>query len=223
MTDLAMTNKGPGNEALISRLAGEVAPVARHGLARRLAAGLGPGLLTSVLLVLLVLGPRADLGAAVLHASFWIKLAYCASLALLGSLAVARLARPDALSLGWLAWLALPVLLLAGLGGLQLADAAPGQRPLLWLGSSWRVCPLLVLALALPVLGGLLLGLRWLAPTRLVATGAAAGLASGGWAAVLYGFHCPEVSAPFVLLWYSLGMALACGLGAALGPGLLRW
>jgi hypothetical protein len=30
-------------------------------------------------------------------------------------------------------------------------------------------------------------------------------------------------SPAFVAVWYSLGIALAGGLGAALGPGLLRW
>ena len=32
-----------------------------------------------------------------------------------------------------------------------------------------------------------------------------------------------EVSAIFVLTWYSLGILLAAGIGALLGPRLLRW
>ena len=71
--------------------------------------------------------------------------------------------------------------------------------------------------------GGLLLALRWLAPTRLRAAGAAAGLAAGAWAACLYCLHCPETAAPFILVWYSAGITLATGLGALLGPRLLRW
>ena len=34
---------------------------------------------------------------------------------------------------------------------------------------------------------------------------------------------CPEASAIFVLTWYTLGIGLAAGLGALLGPRLLRW
>jgi hypothetical protein len=80
-----------------------------------------------------------------------------------------------------------------------------------------------VLLLSLPILGGLLWALRRLAPTRLALAGGTAGLAAGAWAACLYCLHCPETSAVFVLTWYSLGIALATGLGALLGPRLLRW
>ena len=211
------------NEALIAMLSAQVAPVPRRGFARRLAAGLGLGLAGCLLLVVLVLGLRTDLGWAAAHQPFWIKLGYCASIALLATLAAARLARPDAGALGWLVWLAVPVCALAAVAMFQLARAAPDQARALWLGESWQVCSALVFLLSLPVFGGLLLGLRWLAPTRLRAAGAAAGLASGGWAATLYCLHCPEAAAPFVLAWYSLGILLAAGLGAVLGPRLLRW
>ncbi|PTS89589.1 DUF1109 domain-containing protein, partial [Sphingomonas sp. HMWF008] len=58
---------------------------------------------------------------------------------------------------------------------------------------------------------------------RLRLAGAMAGLAAGGIAATLYGFHCPETAAPFVLTWYSLGIAAAMAIGAAIGPRALRW
>ena len=93
----------------------------------------------------------------------------------------------------------------------------------MWLGHSWMVCPWLVLALAMPIFVGLLWSFRRLAPTRLRAAGAAAGLAAGAFAATVYCLHCPEVSAIFVLTWYSLGILLAASVGALLGPRLLRW
>jgi hypothetical protein len=93
----------------------------------------------------------------------------------------------------------------------------------MWLGKSWIFCPWLVLLLAAPIFVGLLWSFRRLAPTRLRAAGAVAGLAAGAWAATVYCLHCPEVSALFVLTWYSLGIALAAGAGALLGPRLLRW
>ena len=93
----------------------------------------------------------------------------------------------------------------------------------MWLGQTWKECPLLVLTLSAPIFAGLLWSFRRLAPTRLRAAGAAAGFAAGAWAATLYGLHCPEVSALFVLTWYSLGIALAAAVGALVGPRLLRW
>ena len=59
--------------------------------------------------------------------------------------------------------------------------------------------------------------------TRLRAAGGAAGLAAGAWAATIYCLHCPETSAIFVLTWYSVGIMLAAGAGAVLGPRLMRW
>jgi hypothetical protein len=93
----------------------------------------------------------------------------------------------------------------------------------MWLGASWKVCPWLVLTLAMPIFIGLLWSFRRMAPTRLREAGAVAGLAAGAWAATIYCLHCPEVSAIFVLTWYSLGILLAAGIGALLGPKLMRW
>ena len=211
------------NEALIEMLSAEVQPIPPRAFAQRVAAGLGLGLMACLLLVVLALGIRGDLGWAVMHHTFWVKLGYCISIALLATLAAARLARPDADAVVWLVWLAVPVCALAALGAIELAHAPPDQTRALWLGASWKICSALVFMLSLPVFGGLLMALRWLAPTRLRAAGGVAGLAAGGWAASLYCLHCPETAAPFVLVWYSAGILLATGLGALTGPRLLRW
>jgi hypothetical protein len=65
----------------------------------------------------------------------------------------------------------------------------------------------------------LLWSFRRLAPTHFRAAGAAAGLSAGGWAATIYCLHCPEVSAIFVLTWYTLGIALAASVGALMVQG----
>jgi hypothetical protein len=62
-----------------------------------------------------------------------------------------------------------------------------------------------------------------MAPTRLRLAGAAAGLLAGGVAATVYGLHCQEMTAAFVVTWYSLGVAASVAVGALLGPRLLRW
>ena len=38
-----------------------------------------------------------------------------------------------------------------------------------------------------------------------------------------YASHCPELSPMFVLVWYTLGVLIPAGVGAVLGPWLLRW
>lgn len=210
-------------EQLIRTLSRDVPRVPRHALARRIAIGLVMGGLATMVLVTLLLGVRPDLQVAMQGFAFWVKWTYTASLGIGAAYGVARLARPGPASLRALWWLALPVLALAGVGAVEIAMASPGTVTSMWLGETWKVCPLLVLLLALPLFLGMLWSFRRLAPTRLRAAGAVAGLAAGAWAATLYCLHCPEVSALFVLTWYSLGIALAAGIGALLGPRLLRW
>ena len=91
------------------------------------------------------------------------------------------------------------------------------------MGFSAAAAPWRILVAALPPLVGLAWAVRGLAPTRLVFGGAMVGLAAGGFGAASYAMHCQEATAPFLLVWYSLGI-IACGfLGAALGPRVLRW
>jgi len=95
--------------------------------------------------------------------------------------------------------------------------------PKLVLGHSSRVCAYLVTVTALPTLAAIFWALRQLAPTRLALAGAGAGLFAGAVGAFVYSFHCTEGAAPFIAIWYTLGIAVVTALGAALGPRLLRW
>ncbi len=113
--------------------------------------------------------------------------------------------------------------MVAVLAAAELTRAPPRERLDVWLGSSWKICPFLVLGLSAPIFLALLKGLARLAPTRLRAAGALAGITAGASAALVYCLHCPESTASFVLTWYSAGIALAGLIGAMLGPRLLRW
>lgn len=210
-------------DQLIGQLTRDVSPVRAHAVGNRLAIGIALGSLVSLAVVVTTLGARPDLGAAVETPAFWMKWSYTLSLSAIAAVATSRLARPDPGSLRWLWLIALPVALLAMIGVLELAHAPPARWLAMWLGNSWLRCPWLVLALAVPIFIGLLWSFRQLAPTRLRAAGAAAGLAAGAFAATVYCLHCPEVSAIFVLTWYSIGILLASSFGALLGPRLLRW
>jgi hypothetical protein len=210
-------------EQLIDALSRDVPPVPRRAHVRRIGVGIAAGAVVTLMLVAALLGIRPDLHTAMHGFSFWMKWTYTISLGTGAVLVVAKLSRPTATSLRSFWFLAIPVLLLAGIGIGELVSTPSREWLTMWLGHSWMICPWLVLALASPIFVGLLWSFRRLAPTRLRAAGAAAGVAAGAWAATIYCLHCPEVSAIFVLTWYSLGIVLTAAFGAFLGPRVLRW
>lgn len=210
-------------EELIAELARDTRPVRRGAVGRRIAIGLVLGALASIVMVTIWMGIRPDLGTAMRGPSFWMKWGYTLSLALAALALTAQLARPDSDRLHGLWLTAIPIALLAAIGLFELARTPPADWLAMWLGHSWTSCPWRVVSLAVPIFVGLLWSFRQLAPTRLRAAGAAAGLTAGAFSATVYCLHCPEVSAIFVLTWYSLGIFLAALFGALLGPRLLRW
>lgn len=210
-------------EDLIADLARDTRAVPRGAVGRRIAIGLVLGALASALLMTIWMGVRPDLGQAMRGFSFWMKWGYTLSLSIAALAVTAQLARPDSDRLRGLWFTAIPIAMLATIGLVELARTPPADWLAMWLGHSWTSCPWRVVSLAVPIFVGLLWSFRQLAPTRLRAAGAAAGLAAGAFAATVYCLHCPEVSAIFVLTWYSLGILVATALGALLGPRLLHW
>lgn len=209
-------------DELIATLSAELEPVKTGAVTRILLAASLLGLAGSVLVMLLALGLRPDLAAALSSFGLWLKLAYSFAIAAFGFGLVERAGRPGAPFTWASRLLALPVLVIGTVAAAQLL--APGaDRPDLVMGHSARVCPFLVVMVSLPMLIASFWALRRLAPTRLTLAGALAGLFAGGAGAFVYAFHCPESAAPFVALWYSAGILLTAGLGALLGPRLLRW
>lgn len=211
---------------LIQSLATRTRPVPRHAVERRVLIGLGAGAILTLMLMVEMLGIRPDLMPAMHDFAFWMKWTYTAWIAVVAVIAVAQVARPDTLR-GAERWLLpallLPVVVVAILAAREMAmNPMPHWMPM-WMGHSWKRCPANVLILSLPVFGGLLWAFRTLAPTQLRAAGAAAGLAAGATGATIYGLHCQEVTAMFLLTWYSLGIAAVTLLGALVGPRLMRW
>ena len=192
---------------LIAQLSSSLEPVKSGAVAR---------------LLLVMIGPRHDLASAMSHPGMWTKLAYTFAIAGFGLWLVERAGRPGASMIRPALFLALPLLAIALLAGLQMS--APGaDMPGLVMGRSSRVCAALVTLTALPTLAATFWALRKLAPTRLTLAGAGAGLFAGAVGAFVYCFHCTEEAAPFIAVWYSLGIAVVAGLGALLGRTLLRW
>lgn len=210
-------------DRLVALLSAGAAPVPAHAVGRRFAVALGCGLPAAALLMAATLGVRADLAQAAGGVMFWMKLAFTGCLALVGFIAAERLARPG-MRLGRLwAALAAPVLLLWLVAAVVLVQAAPAERPALILGSTWNTCPFNIALLSLPLFAATLWAMKGLAPTRLALAGAGAGLLAGALGALVYALHCPESAAPFLGVWYLLGIAMPTLAGALLGPRVLHW
>jgi hypothetical protein len=119
--------------------------------------------------------------------------------------------------------LAAPVLTMWVLAAVALPATAPQDRADLVLGQTAGVCPFLIALVSIPVFAAMMWTMRGLAPTRLRLAGAAGGLAAGAIGALVYSLHCPELAAPFLAIWYVLGMLIPAAVGAWLGPRMLRW
>jgi hypothetical protein len=205
---------------LIRTLAADAGPTARRAFAPRLliAAALG------AVFWLAILVSQFGMPAKSAYAGwFWMKAAYSLLMATAGLMATVQLARPGG-RIGAALWLGAATLAwLLMMAGHETMGAAPGQMAHLWLGDTWRICPVRILIIAAPVFAGALWMLRGAAPTRLALTGAAAGFFAGAVGAEVYGLYCQETAAAFVVVWYSLGIAVCAALGALAGRYLLRW
>lgn len=210
-------------DELIAALAARAEPVdPRAPRQRLLLAAVGGAALAAPLMIGL-LGLNPQLAQAAQWPMFWVKLAFAGAVAAAALAVALRLATPGVAARRAAGALAMPFAAIWLLAAAALLASAPGEREALVLGSTWRVCPLNITMLSLPALALALWALRGLAPTRLRLAGAAAGLLAGGVGAAIYTLHCPEMAAPFIGIWYVLGMAVPALIGAALGSRVLRW
>lgn len=182
-----------------------------------------PAGLVVLVAVGLWLGFRSDLLAAMQGPVFWAKAAYTMAMAVAGFWLLDRLGRPGASPRAPLILLAAILAGVLGLALYELAVMPTTDRMAAVMGDSARVCApniALLSLLAAPFVFG---AARAFAPTRPMLAGAAAGLLTGGLATTLYGLHCPEHTAAFVALWYTLGMGIAVAAGALVGRLAFRW
>lgn len=210
-------------DQLIDWLAADTAVVAPRVWRVRYALASMAGLVGAVALMLILLGVRPDIADAAQLPMFWVKLAFPLALAGAAVLAVMRLSLPGVLPGRVPSALAVPVLVMWLLAAAALGSVAPDERSALLFGNTWRDCPVYVAILSLPALVALLWVMKTLAPTRPAWAGAAAGLLAGALGATVYALHCPEMDAPFLAVWYLLGMLIPAILGAVAGSRLLRW
>ena len=210
-------------DELVALLARDATPVKRGALPMRIGIFSIVGAIAAFGILVAWLGIRPDLAEAVTGSTYWMKTLYTFGVGIAGFALVERLSRPGAKGrIGWALAGFFTVAILA-IAASQLIATPPEQMRAAFMGSSWDKCPWRILALSLPGLAVILWTMRRFAPTRPALAGAAAGLLAGGIAATVYGLHCQEIAAPFVALWYSLGMILSAIVGSLIGSRLLRW
>lgn len=157
------------------------------------------------------------------EAAPWIKLVYGMALVLVCGLLAARLGRPAApfkLPANLLGGL---ILIMLGLGAYSVFRTPDEMRLSAIAGHSWLICPVAILGLSIPSLLSSFWAMKGLAPTQLRLSGFVCGLFAGAAGSIGYALACTETSAAFIAIWYSLGVLVVGGVGAAFGPRVLRW
>jgi hypothetical protein len=207
---------------LIAALAADPVPE-RVSLDRRVAAALVLGFAGSLALYLLLLGPRPDIAEAARTVRFCLKFVDAFAFALPSLLLALRLARPDAETKTLALWLLAPVILLVAGVIAELLVVPQNEWLARLVGENSMFCTRMIPTLAAPLLATLIVALRAGAPLHPALTGALAGAASAGIAALLYASHCPDDSPLFVATWYPLATLICAGVGALAGRRFLAW
>lgn len=208
---------------LIAALATDLPSAQPRQIERRVALVLIPaGILVFTGLVW-SLGMRDDLMVAMRGGAFWGKAAYTILLSFTGFWLLSRTGRPGQSVRGPLIILGLILASVFGLAAYELVAMPMPERMPAVMGDSARVCAPNIVLLSLIAAPFVFWAARAFAPTRPWLAGAAAGLLTAGLATTLYGLHCPEHTASFVAVWYTLGMTVAVAIGALIGRLVFRW
>ena len=210
-------------DELIRMLATGVEPVQQHLPEKLISKALLVGLAISFILLVVFYGIRPDLKQVSATFPFWMKLGVPLANVMLGLVFVLALAHPGKIpKVGyWVLFIPVAVLWVWAILSWVNADASQ-HADMLW-GKTWRVCIKNIAFLSVPTAVATLLALRNLAPTQPVLSGAIAGWLAGGVGASVYALHCPEMAAPFLAVWYVLGMLVPTAIMAWIGHHSLRW
>jgi hypothetical protein len=208
---------------LVSILAGDLSPVERDAIPKKLNRALTLGLAGNAVLLVALYGFGSDMPQRILTPMFWIRLAFpLATMAAALQLAE-RLVRPGApLGLAWLATI-LPVAAMLLLAALLLFATPPEYRLQFPLSTTAWATTASVVLLSLPSLAAVMHAMKGFAPTRLALAGAGAGVLAGAQSLLVYALYCSDVPVPFWSIWHVLAIAVTTGIGAGLAPNYLRW
>jgi hypothetical protein len=210
-------------DELITMLGTNLEPVKGGQLRNTLLVALAAGTVAAFCLMLAIYGAPTDTPVGAAFAFKLLGLAFTLALVVVGARFLIRAARPGepgrrpVLLIGLL----FSAFALAGVVALALADPADWSGMIF--GPQWAACLICIPLFALAPFASLIWALRRDAPTKLVWTGAIAGLVAGALGAAVFALHHPGGSIPFIVLWYGGPIVLCTLIGAILGRWLLRW
>lgn len=204
------------------RLMAEDAPV-RVRLSTVLALAIAAGVVCAGLILLVTIGIRPDLGAAVETVRVQFKLGFTLLMAAAGCAVLLVAGLPGRSAGRRLVVLGLPLALLVLGVVLERTVVPPGRWAASLEGQHAAFCVFFIPVLALVPFAVFFWALRDGAPENPGLAGASAGLAAGAIGAAVYAWHCPDDSPLFVATWYMLAMLLVTGIGYGLGRRTLRW
>jgi len=207
---------------LIAALAADPIPRGLR-MGGRVALALALGVLVSLWLYVLFVGPRPDLASAAQTVRFNLKFVDALALAAPSLLLLVRLARPEARPGALALWLLAPLILLAVAVAVELMVVPSSEWLPRLVGQNMRFCTTMIPMMAAPLLAALIWAMRAGAPQFPGWTGALAGAAAAGIAALLYASHCTDDSPLFVATWYPLATLICAGAGALAGRRFLAW
>jgi hypothetical protein len=181
------------------------------------------GFVGSLAIFALLSEPRPDIAAAARTVRFDLKFVDAFAFALPSLLLTLRLARPDAKPRALALWLLAPVVLLTAAVVVELVVVPQDEWLHRLIGEKSMHCMRMIPLMAAPLLAALIWAMRAGAPLYPGLTGALAGAASAGIAALLYASSCPDDSPLFVATWYPLATLICAGVGALAGRRFLAW
>lgn len=207
---------------LIKALASD-AKSAQPSLGRAWTWAILSAILLAAFVYMLALGPRPDIAEVMGTWRFELKFGVALALAVTALVAVRALSRPGADAGTVLPWLLLPLALsLTGvMAELLMLPASEWMGRML--GKNGTQCLTFIPLIGAAPLAAFVVTLRYGAPERPALSGAIAGLAAGGLAAVLYASHCTDDSPLFVQLWYATAIGALSLAGAAAAHLAARW
>jgi hypothetical protein len=189
---------------------------------RNLLVAIIAGFAGSLALLLIALGVRPDIIAALATWRFDLKWVVTLTLAIAATSVALQLSKPTAK----LRYAATPLLLPAVLLIVAIISelvTLPSSAWLARIGANGSMCVANILFLSVIPFGAVLVALREGAPASPRFAGMAAGLLAGAVAATAYVLHCPEDSPLFVAVWYMLAIGFVTLVGLLLGRHVLRW
>jgi hypothetical protein len=169
------------------------------------------------------LGVRPDFAAAIQTPRFLFKFVVTITLAA-GAFAIVRsLSQPGVDRRGLLSTLTVAPILLGAAVLVEMLLVPAESWAVKTVGMNNFVCLFYIPMIGLGPLAILTVALRYGAATRPGVAGAVAGLLAGGISATFYAAHCTDDSPLFVIVWYTLAIAILALAGAVAGRLFARW